>query len=458
MKHFIGTAIVLLVLLVGNLFSEELTLEKSRVVILNTNLKNAQHSEITDIVIEEMGSLGRFEVIDRRSTEAAISEMALGLSGIIRDDQIVELGNMLSSKIGMTITTNTYSVKSQILEIKTKQETNTYIVYVADLSITIKQIDIETGTTIHSFVITTSTGKKKSIDTHNKAIQSAYLALRRQLKLKLRELYPLVVKIIEKYPREVLLIGGENIGIVRNLEMEVVAPDYVKQVGNREINISGGRTGLVLIKTVDEETSTAIIMRGFNSIKDGQIVKERLTPAYSSSLFALATYQPESQAMLLDLRLSSQPYKFSGGGVSLGIGQAQDSQEETVNLLRWSLDFRQLLFRSNLLYMYLHGGGGSIKVKGVKDSEENDIEAHAWQGYASMSINLYFTEKILFYSEVDYHLGGNFEGDDWSWLGKEDPESSEDNDWLPAVWSPSTDEREINLSGLYVSAGLKFIF
>ncbi|MCK5685026.1 hypothetical protein KAJ27_12930, partial [bacterium] len=91
--------------------------------------------------------------------------------------------------------------------------------------------------------------------------------------------------------------------------------------------------------------------------------------------------------------------------------------------------------------------------------EENDIEAHAWQGYTSMSINLYFSEKILFYSEVDYHLGGNFEGDDWSWLGMEDPDNSEEEeDWHPAVWSSPTEEREINLSGLYVSAGLKFIF
>ena len=73
MRHFLS---LLIFVCITWCFSQDLTLEKSRVVVIpaSTQDANIPVAQIVDVVIEEMSKLGRFEVLDRSTMEASMQE------------------------------------------------------------------------------------------------------------------------------------------------------------------------------------------------------------------------------------------------------------------------------------------------------------------------------------------------------------------------------------------------
>ena len=74
-------------------------MEKKSLIILQSDLNN--YKEITgrvlSIISSQATSIGRFEIIDRNLVAEILEEQKFQLSGMINNENIIEIGNMASA-------------------------------------------------------------------------------------------------------------------------------------------------------------------------------------------------------------------------------------------------------------------------------------------------------------------------------------------------------------------------
>ena len=77
----------------------DITMEKKSLLILQSDLNN--NIEISDkilsIISSQATTLGRFEIIDRNLVSKILEEQKFQLSGMVNDENIIEIGNMASA-------------------------------------------------------------------------------------------------------------------------------------------------------------------------------------------------------------------------------------------------------------------------------------------------------------------------------------------------------------------------
>ena len=54
--------------------------------------------KIISIIAEQAAAIGRFEVIDRNLVDEILEEQAFQMSGVVSDDQVVELGELVAAE------------------------------------------------------------------------------------------------------------------------------------------------------------------------------------------------------------------------------------------------------------------------------------------------------------------------------------------------------------------------
>ena len=74
-------------------------MEKKSLIILQSDLNNHIDiaNQILSIISSQATSLGRFEIIDRNLVTEILAEQKFQLSGMINDENIIEIGNMASA-------------------------------------------------------------------------------------------------------------------------------------------------------------------------------------------------------------------------------------------------------------------------------------------------------------------------------------------------------------------------
>ena len=77
----------------------DITMEKKSLIILQSDLNNHIDiaNQILSIISSQATSLGRFEIIDRNLITEILAEQKFQLSGMINDENIIEIGNMASA-------------------------------------------------------------------------------------------------------------------------------------------------------------------------------------------------------------------------------------------------------------------------------------------------------------------------------------------------------------------------
>ena len=88
-----------------------LALEQKKLLILpaeNYEDPNSISSKTTNIIASEAIKLGRFDVIDRSLLDAILAEQKLQLSGLMNEDDIIEVGNLSSAEEALFIKINTF--------------------------------------------------------------------------------------------------------------------------------------------------------------------------------------------------------------------------------------------------------------------------------------------------------------------------------------------------------------
>lgn len=100
LKHHIYLCVALVSPVISQELDENLTLEKKALMILPAAQDNEKElaDKVLSIISEQATALGRFEVIDRNLVAEILEEQKFQLSGLVSNDQVVQLGELAAAE------------------------------------------------------------------------------------------------------------------------------------------------------------------------------------------------------------------------------------------------------------------------------------------------------------------------------------------------------------------------
>ncbi|NOZ75370.1 MAG: hypothetical protein GXO90_08350, partial [FCB group bacterium] len=344
--------LILIGLASGQTLSPEITLEKQRLLILpaTTGTQNESiETAVTSLVSTEATQLKRFIIIDRTNLEALLQEQSIQLSGLIKDEDLVTIGNIAGAPEALLVRITNFGQKGVPPEDEEKKDEDDdddgLLSWVVKKSVKaiiakelenveqypnniqtivqgdVRKINLETGETIASFSLNAEhTGGNKTA-----SLSKVLNRLRSQISRELRELYVLTSEVIDVDGRNVTLLLGSDMGVKPGTYFEVSAPDKKRVIGNRTISIPGRSVGLVITQDVSGDANQSLAVRRWRTIKPGYRAVE-------------LTHQPVSGGVSLRVGLDESVFmagafvdpfpfgRFSFLGQA-GIGSVLDSWE-----------------------------------------------------------------------------------------------------------------------------------
>jgi hypothetical protein len=432
LKKIISVIFILSVLSVSA-FSQVVTEDRMSVVVLpGTEAGGGDRmSRILNLTVEEMNRLGRFEIIDRRTTEQKMEELKLRLSGMIDDDSVIEIGNMLSSDIGMIVDITAYQVSKseERVEVETeglvsvKYET----IYDAIIDITIRQFDINTSKAMKTISVT----GEGNANSYTSAEEEAYRDVKGGLSDVLKEFYPLILKVTEVRGNFVIVSGGENIGVEKGMKFDVLSSmdDF-------------DRAGLILIEKTGPDSASARILKGFGLIDEGYYLEERINKFPETAISAAVSRNYEDDFYALDFACEFNTYNPFSVGFDLLFSTAD------TDFFRTDIFGTYKPFLSDFFDFGIRGGVGLTYLYGVRDEEDHKVSSLKFQILTGAIATFYLNEKIALFGAGDYLF---YPGKSMNWFYYTG--TGEDMTKHDAVGDTPT----IDLDGFYLTVGMKII-
>lgn len=330
----------------------EITLDKQKLVILSGDTEN---SEITDKIYQITSSsaakLKRYDIIDRNQLKRILSEQKFQHSGLVDQEQAVEIGKVAGANEALIIQVNIFGqkgvptisqdenedenepntglfgwvfkevVKAEIdrnMENVERYPNNIQTIIDGDISL----LNVETGQSIDAFSFNVDyTGGVKA-----KSLSNALKLVRDQISNELKKLYQLSSEILDVKDNEVTLLLGKNMGVQSGTVYEISTLDERKVVRSREIILPGKQVGLVEVKSVSVDASRGKILRKWDEIKPGYQARELAGNIFAGGIGLNYGFNPE------DIRLKVygvfQPLNRFGADIYGEIGMVKDSRQD----------------------------------------------------------------------------------------------------------------------------------
>lgn len=458
---------------------EKITLERYPIMILPSDgAKSSQDivDKITQIVASEATALNRFVVIDRTSLEKILAEQSLQLSGIVSDQDVVEIGKLATAREALLVHVQNFGQKGVPPESKEKEDekdrakareggllgiiAHTVVEAAVDkamedverypnniqtvIQAEVRKIDIETGQSVASFpiaIIHTGGNKEKSLTEAMKKVSAITSG-------ELRRMYLLTSEVLAVQGNEVLLLLGQYIGVRPGLRFEVMTPPYQTTVMDRNITMPGRPVGLVAVTEVSSDASRAQVLRSWDRIEPGYRAQESLNPIVGASVNlglspSLNAYFMNVQGVFLPLN------RFWFNGV-FGLGTIPDSRDET----DFNLEFGVRL-GWNLLHHPQYSFGPSISLP-LDLALRSDDDSHAVTAvYFAPAIGGDFRKMLSRSRDIVVGVRYVFTSVQGDWEYSKPKKDSDESETFPAVWIGKAPV--VQPEGLYVTVGLRFL-
>ncbi|MCS5651106.1 MAG: CsgG/HfaB family protein, partial [Candidatus Marinimicrobia bacterium] len=333
----------------------DLTLEKKSVVILSSqNDKDPESAtrRITNIVSSKAVELGRFNIIDRTHIESILSEQKFQLSGIVDEDQIVEIGNMAAADEAILVKIITFGqrgVPPKKKPLEKDEEENEYddnlLEWIIKESVSavidkkledverhpnniqtiiqaeVRLLNIESGSSKNSFRISaTYTGGNKT-----SSLNRALNKLDWQIGRNLREFYMIASEVIEKNGNDITILTGNDMGLEEGTIFEVNSPGREKKYKDRSVTLPGKPRALAILTKIGKNTSRARIVRQWKKVKEGHRANEMIYDPTTTDLAIKINGHP---VLNLTGNLWLNPFKKIAGSLTGQIGFLKDTRKE----------------------------------------------------------------------------------------------------------------------------------
>ncbi|MBT3299564.1 MAG: hypothetical protein HN657_03415 [Candidatus Marinimicrobia bacterium] len=454
-----------------------LALEQKKLLILpaeNYEDPNSISSKTTNIIASEAIKLGRFDVIDRSLLDAILAEQKLQLSGLMNEDDIIEVGNLSSAEEALFIKINTFGQKGVPPKEKNdkkkekEDEDDSLLEWIVKEAITatidkkldgverypnniqtviqaeVRLINIETGSAIRSFQLYGHhTGGIKAVSL-NKALKT----LRWQARKKLKQLYILSSEIIELDGRKISIFSGENLGLKQNSIFEISSNDRQKTIKGRTITLPGKPRGLLRITDVGPDASFGVIVRKWRSVQEGNKVYELIDPP---TVVDIEIGQNTANGIKIESRLWVNPFNKYTWNISGGLGTVEDSREDMDLFLGLGIGGQVQLFQLGPISPRF-GINFPIRFTFTEDDDAHTVSSFIFSPEIGGEISILIGKtKDLFITT--HYTFTSLQGK-WTYTENSDDEDGELKT-LDAVWDKP--EPKVNLTGLHFSIGLRFI-
>ena len=291
----------------------DITMEKKSLIILQSDLNN--YKEITgrvlSIISSQATSIGRFEIIDRNLVDEILEEQKFQLSGMVNDENIIEIGNMASADEALILkiidfnqkgvpkeddeedddedndknsTLFSWFLKTVVTEaieqIKVPDSLELENNIHTEFRGSVKIINLESGKSSKSFDLNAShTGGNRA-----QSLSKVLNEISRQTRVRLKRLYMITSEIIEVKGAYVSILSGENLGLKEGAMFEVSSKNKIKTYKGRTISLPGKTRGLLRITQVGPDASQARVVRKWRPMRQGHRAYELKYPAKISDV------------------------------------------------------------------------------------------------------------------------------------------------------------------------------
>lgn len=409
-----------------------------------------------EMTIQHMTALKRFEVAERAQLEKILEEQKLALSGLVDEAQAVRVGKITASHIGLIIqglflnqtksekiieedeeenkettkegnkkTTTTTTLKRK----RTIQAFNT------EVSVSLKRLDIEQGTTVETVVVRGSESASDAAASKEAAMRE----LNDNLSLELRRMFALRMQIGAVVDGMIQAQAGEGIGIMPGMLFRVIREEHVKR-GLHEGTVRR-EIGLVEVKEVTTTSLEAGPVRRFGEFKVGDQLYEQVDPGFTVGL--MAAYHPNLASGMIQFELA--PYQPVSFGIFLQAGVAKDNTNTGLLSLGVGLDGGYKFLRTDWFQFALEANLGLLV--GVRpDDVGKSVNALGAAFGVGPSLEIFFSKDLSFYVQQQYKVASALSKWNYYDQGK----------MHPATWTSATPS--VDSSGFHTLAGLKWSF
>ena len=331
----------------------DITMEKKSLIILQSDLNNYKEitSRVLSIISSQATSIGRFEIIDRNLVAEILEEQKFQLSGMVNDENIIEIGSMAFADEALILkiidfnqkgvpkendedddedndknsTLFSWFVKTVVTEaieqIKVPDSLELENNIHTEFRGNVKIINLESGKSSKSFDLNAShTGGNRT-----QSLSKVLNEVSRQTRVRLKRLYMITSEIIEVKGAYVSILSGENLGLKEGAMFEVSSKNKIKTYKGRTISLPGKTRGLLRINQVGPDASQARVVRKWRPIRQGHRAYELKYPAKISDIQFIYS---ENKKLQLSGKFWISPHSRFSGSFDLLLGSIYDSRQK----------------------------------------------------------------------------------------------------------------------------------
>ena len=459
----------------------DITMEKKSLIILQSDLNNHIDiaNQILSIISSQATSLGRFEIIDRNLVTEILAEQKFQLSGMINDENIIEIGNMASADEALILKIIQFNQKGVPKEKDEENdeddedEKSTLFSWLVKTVVTeaidqIKEPDsLELENNIHTEfkgsvkIVNLESGKsEKSFDLNanhtggNRAqsLNKVLNQISRQARTRLKRLYMITSEIIEVQGAYVSILSGGNLGLKEGAMFEVSSKNRTKTYKGRTISLPGKTRGLLRITELGPDASQARVVRKWRPIRQGHRAYELKYPAEVADI--QFTYL-ENIKYQLSGKFWISPHSRFSGSFNLLLGSIQDSRQKMNNFIGFGSDLRYTIFSR-----FGITGSTSLTLPVLFPFRRDDEEHFVSSIFSDLSINGNLSIQINSKMDIVFsmnHIYTTLHGP-WQWrkdTGEQDDEGKTITETEPAVWTSA--EPVFHKDGTYFSVSIRLL-
>ena len=471
--------IFLLVLTFG--FSQpklnKVTEDRARLLILPADKGQGAksiESTITGLVSSEAVNLNRFDIIDRNQLGKILSEQKLQMSGVIRDDEVVNYGEISSADEALIVSILSFGqkgvppkesdskdeengggfwervgtelavgiIRSMFSDEKDRKEKYPHNIQTS-LQAEVRKINVESGMSLHSFrVYGEHTGGTRAA-----SLSKVLNQIRRQISTKLRRMFLLKSEVLTRDGSKLTMLLGSELGVKKSTIFEILKPDVLRTINNREFILPGKSAGLVRVTTSGADASDGKIVRQWRGIEEGYSLVEK--PQHFGGWIFSGVYNESVDEKRLDIEYEFLPFSrfsFTAGGA---VGVVTDSRNDT--------DFKASLM-GGVNFRFIHtrflsfGTSLNLPFSLIFRQDDQPENVHKFQFTPTIGLNTEF----LVSRTKDVVLGVHYiladKSNRWVYTeGEGDEAVNIHGEWNDGI-KPS-----VNPAGLYFSIGIRFI-
>jgi hypothetical protein len=462
----------------------EITMEKKKLIILTGEEKDKEiTAKIYQIASSTATQLNRYNVIDRSQLDRILKEQKLQYSGVVDQDQAIEIGKVAAANQALFIQVYNFGQKGvptekqkekeeakdpetglfgwvvkEVVKAEINKEMENVERYPNNIHTVIdgevRLINVETGESDASFSIHADhTGGVKA-----KSLSGALKQVRSQMYTNLKILYKLSSEILDVRGDDVTLLLGENMGLKPGTLFEIITREEKRFIRDREITIPGKSVGFVEVQTTSLDASEGRVLRKWDDIEMGYQAQEIAGGIFTGGISGM--YGSGNSNMQLRFFGNFNPFHRFGWSAFGGIGLVKDSRDNSD--FQFSLGFS---LNYHLIQTSSFSIGPMLSVPfdfhmRMDDEDTKGVSHYVFLPVTSPRVGA--QSEIMISSNIDLVIGFEYvvtsaNLGNWTYTEEQENDSDESKTWN-ANWDDERGMPEIDYQGWVLNLGIRSIF